>query len=94
MHDYVVLYAKSKNKWQRNLRPRDESSDEDYDNPDNDPNGPWISHALQSRNFYSKGIYSIKCPGGRAIDGPPPVHLPEIQKILKGSLAFIRSIIG
>lgn len=72
MHDYIVVYAKKKPKWQRNLRPRDESTDEDYDNPDDDPNGPWISHALQSRNPYSKGIYPIKCPGGREIPGPPP----------------------
>ena len=72
MHDYVVLYAKTKAKWKRNLRPRDETTDEDYDNPDNDPNGPWISHALQSRNPYSKGVYSIKSPGGRLIEGPPP----------------------
>jgi site-specific DNA-methyltransferase (adenine-specific)/adenine-specific DNA-methyltransferase len=72
MHDYVVLYAKSKPKWQRNLRPRDESTDEDYSNPDDDPEGSWISHALQSRNPYSKGTYPIQCPGGRLIEGPPP----------------------
>jgi site-specific DNA-methyltransferase (adenine-specific)/adenine-specific DNA-methyltransferase len=72
MHDYVVLYAKKKSTWERNLRPRSEDTDEDYDNPDDDPNGPWISHALQSRNKYSKGIYSIKSPNGRVIKGPPP----------------------
>jgi len=72
MHDYVVIYARAKEKWQRNLRPRTEDTDEDYSNPDNDPNGPWISHALQSRNFYSKGTYQIQCPGGRLIEGPPP----------------------
>ena len=71
MHDYVVLYAKKRDNWQRNLRPRDEDTDEDYDNPDDDPNGAWISHALQSRNKYSKGIYSITCPGGKFIEGPP-----------------------
>ena len=72
MHDYVLIYAKSKDNWKRNLRPRTEATDQDYKNPDDDPNGPWISHALQSRNFYSKGTYSISCPGGRIIDGPPP----------------------
>jgi adenine-specific DNA-methyltransferase len=71
MHDFVILYAKQKETWKRNLRPRDEDTDEDYDNPDDDPNGPWISHALQSRNFYSKGTYRIVCPGGRKIEGPP-----------------------
>jgi adenine-specific DNA-methyltransferase len=72
MHDYILIYAKKKDRWQRNLRPRDEDTDEDYSNPDDDPNGPWISHALQSRNFYSKGTYQITCPGGRVIEGPPP----------------------
>lgn len=72
MHDYILVYARDKTHWKRNLRPRDEDTDEDYDNPDDDPNGAWISHALQSRNFYSRGTYSITCPGGRVIDGPPP----------------------
>lgn len=72
MQDYVLIYARKKDKWKRNLRPRTENTDEDYSNPDNDPNGSWISHALQSRNKYSKGVYSIKCPGGRFIEGPPP----------------------
>jgi adenine-specific DNA-methyltransferase len=71
MHDFLVLYAKDKPNWKRNLRPRDADTDEDYDNPDDDPNGPWISHALQSRNYYSKGTYKIDCPGGRVIEGPP-----------------------
>ncbi|MHB1416010.1 MAG: site-specific DNA-methyltransferase [Chloroflexota bacterium] len=72
MHDYVLVYAKQKDRWHRNLRPRDEDTDEDYDNPDDDPRGPWISHALQSRNYYSKGTYQIVSPGGRVIEGPPP----------------------
>jgi adenine-specific DNA-methyltransferase len=71
MHDYVVAYARDLSRWHRNLRPRTSTTDEDYDNPDDDPNGAWISHALQSRNPYSKGIYAIRCPGGRLIDGPP-----------------------
>jgi site-specific DNA-methyltransferase (adenine-specific)/adenine-specific DNA-methyltransferase len=71
MHDYVIVYAFNKNKWIRNLLPRTEEHDKDYQNPDNDPHGPWISNALQSRNYYSKGIYSITCPSGRIIKGPP-----------------------
>jgi len=71
MHDYVVIYARRKEDWKRNLRPRTEDTDQDYSNPDDDPNGPWISHALQARNKYSKGLYKITCPGGRTIDGPP-----------------------
>ena len=70
MHDHLLFYAKRKDNFSRNLRPRDEETDEDYDNPDDDERGPWISNALQSRNFYSKGTYAIKCPGGRVIEGP------------------------
>ena len=71
MHDHILFYAKKKSRFSRNLRPRDEETDEDYDNPDNDERGPWISNALQSRNYYSKGTYKIECPSGRIIDGPP-----------------------
>ncbi|WP_251954022.1 site-specific DNA-methyltransferase [Salinibacter ruber] len=71
MHDYILVYAKSKEDWDRNLLGRTEETDSDYSNPDDDPNGPWISNALQSRNYYSKGEYSIECPGGRVIEGPP-----------------------
>lgn len=71
MHDFLLIYARNKPKFERNLRPREDDTDEDYSNPDNDPNGDWISHALQSRNYYSKGEYKITCPGGRLIEGPP-----------------------
>lgn len=80
MHDFVILYAKQKAKWKRNLRPRDEDTDEDYDNPDDDPNGSWISHALQSRNSYSKGIYPITSPGGRVVEGPPAGTFWRVSK--------------
>ncbi|MEQ9864306.1 site-specific DNA-methyltransferase [Pectobacterium aroidearum] len=71
MHDYVIIYAKKRELWHRNLLPRSQSSENDYSNPDNDPRGVWTSNALQSRNYYSKGIYSITCPGGKIVSGPP-----------------------
>lgn len=51
--------------------PRGEKQNSVYKNPDNDPRGRWRPNNLAARNFYSKGTYSIKCPGGRIIDGPP-----------------------
>jgi adenine-specific DNA-methyltransferase len=71
MHDYVAVYARKKTMWSRNLLPRKESAEESYTNRDDDPRGPWTDNALQSRNYYSKGTYSIRCPGGRLIEGPP-----------------------
>jgi adenine-specific DNA-methyltransferase len=70
-HDHILLYAKNRETWKRNLLPRSEESITDYKNPDNDSRGPWISVALSARNFYSLGSWSIVTPNGRSIDGPP-----------------------
>ena len=70
-HDYVLIYAKHADKWTPNLMPRTEKQDKAYKNPDNDPRGPWRPNNLAARNFYSKGSYSITCPSGRVVDGPP-----------------------
>jgi adenine-specific DNA-methyltransferase len=71
-HDYVVVYALMKEKWKPILLERSEGQKLLYANPDDDSRGPWASGDLTARNPYSKGIYSIKCPGGRLIKGPPP----------------------
>ena len=51
--------------------PRTEKQNKAYKNPDDDPRGRWRPNNLAARNFYSKGTYSIRCPGGRLIEGPP-----------------------
>jgi adenine-specific DNA-methyltransferase len=71
-HDYVVVYAKRKETFVLGLLPRTAEADARYENPDDDHRGPWTSGDLSARNPYSKGIYSIKCPGGRVLEGPPP----------------------
>ena len=71
-HDYVVVYAKNKESFVLGLLPRTAEADARYENPDDDHRGPWTSGDLSARNPYSKGIYSIKCPGGRELEGPPP----------------------
>ena len=70
-HDYILSYARNLPSWHRNLLPRTEEQESDYQNPDDDPRGPWRSGGLDARNYYSRGRYAIICPGGRVIDGPP-----------------------
>ena len=70
-HDFVVVYAKRRELFKRNLLPRTKEADARYGNQDDDPRGPWKSSDLSARNPYSKGTYAITCPGGRVIDGPP-----------------------
>ncbi|MBI1225823.1 MAG: site-specific DNA-methyltransferase [Bacteroidetes bacterium] len=70
-HDFIICYAKNIDEWVPNLLARTEEQDKIYKNLDNDPRGRWRPNNLAARNYYSKGTYSIKCPGGRIIDGPP-----------------------
>jgi len=71
MHDHLLVYAKNIQATQLNLVPRTEKNNKLYKNSDNDPKGAWRSGPLAARNFYSLGTYSITCPSGRVIDGPP-----------------------
>jgi len=71
MWDSILLYAVNKQAWRPFRLERSDEQEQEYGNPDCDSNGPWISNALQARNFYSAGRYSVTCPGGRYVDGPP-----------------------
>jgi len=71
-HDYVLVFAKNAERCTPNPVPASDKQRASYKNPDGDPRGVWQSISLSARNPYSKGIYSIRCPGGRLIEGPPP----------------------
>lgn len=79
-HDYILLYAKNAEQWRPRLLPRSEKMIDRYQNPDNDPRGPWLLGDLAARNYYSKGIYAITTPGGKVIDGPPAGSYWRISK--------------
>ncbi len=79
-HDFIVVYARNREKWQPNLLARTETQDAVYRNPDNDPRGPWRPNNLAARNPYSKGTYPITCPSGRVIDGPPKGSYWRVSK--------------
>lgn len=70
MHDYILVYARDKSKWLRNLLPRTADLDASYSNPDDDPRGAWTTNAIQARNYYSQGTYEIISPSGRVFRPP------------------------
>jgi adenine-specific DNA-methyltransferase len=70
-HDYILVYVKNIDLWERNLLPRGEDSNKGYRNPDHDPRGVWTSGDLSARNFYGAGTYPITAANGRVIPGPP-----------------------
>ena len=79
-HDYVLVFAKSGDRWTPNLMPRTEKQDRAYRNPDNDPRGPWKPGDLSARNYYSLGTYPITTPSGRTIPGPPNAMFWRVSK--------------
>ncbi len=66
-HDYVVVYAKNKEDWDRILIPREGPSA--YKNPDNDPKGPWKADPITAHNPYN-AEYTIKKPNGVILTRP------------------------
>jgi len=71
-HDYILTIAKKKQKkpndngWVRNLLDR---ANNNYSNPDNDPNGPWIRGSVTANNPYSVE-YTINKPNGIILKRP------------------------
>jgi adenine-specific DNA-methyltransferase len=70
-HDYILVYAADGDKWRPNLISRTQAQDGAYKNTDDDARGVWTSGDLSARNYYGEGTYSVTCPSGRIIEGPP-----------------------
>jgi adenine-specific DNA-methyltransferase len=64
-HDYVIIYAKDKEKFVLNRLPRTDAQDARYKNQDNDPRGVWTSGDLLRNEARDYAIYPIKGPSGR-----------------------------
>lgn len=69
-HDYIVVYARTKELWSPELLPRSDDAIARYTNPDGDSRGPWLSGAIQARNYYSKGQYEVTSPSGKRFSNP------------------------
>lgn len=69
-HDYLLIYAKDKSLWRPNLLERTEEMEARYNNPDDDPRGPWVAGDLCARNYYSKGNYEVTSPVGKTFRNP------------------------
>jgi len=92
-HDFVVCYIKNLDNNKFNLLPRSERLNATYKNPDNDPNGPWVSVKMDAKSGSENNNYSIKFPNGviwRPSEGRFPAHTKEnLMKFYKeGKLWF------
>ena len=69
-HDYILIYAREAEPWRPTLLPRTEEANARYENPDNDPRGPWKPGDASARNYYSEGQYEVTSPSGKVFKPP------------------------
>jgi adenine-specific DNA-methyltransferase len=69
-HDFIIVYAKDKNKWRPNLLPRTDEMNARYKNPDNDPRGVWKTSDLSVKTYSAAYDYPITTPSGRIVNPP------------------------
>ncbi|MGO4455530.1 site-specific DNA-methyltransferase [Arthrobacter sp. RAF14] len=72
-HEYVVVYARDAQNIDEALRPlplseKDRSA---FNNPDNDPRGPWVSSDFTAPGYRPNQMYEIRTPAGLMVSPPP-----------------------
>lgn len=69
-HDYLIVFAKDKDKTVCHGLPRTDESKDRYSNPDNDLRGPWTSGDLSVGPRVESRVYEIITPSGRIVMPP------------------------
>ena len=70
-HDYVVVYARDTDAASVGRLARSAEQKAKFQNPDNDPRGPWKAENLSAGKFYATGQFEITTPTGRKVLPPP-----------------------
>lgn len=90
-HDIIYVYAKSKNELALSKLERTEEQSENFDNPDNDKNGPWTSTDMTAQNpdptKRKDQQYKITLPNGEVVSPPPG----RCWSMLEGEFLKLRS---
>lgn len=69
-HDFILCYAKRKEKFSFNLLERTPEQLQAYKNPDNDIRGVWMSQPIQVKTPSEAYIYEIVTPVGKSFYPP------------------------
>lgn len=70
-HDHILVYAKNASEATVGRVPRSDEQIAKFENPDNDPRGPWKAENLSAGKFYAAGQFVIVTPNGRSVSPPP-----------------------
>jgi adenine-specific DNA-methyltransferase len=66
MHDHILVYSRSETA-SVNLLPRTAKQDDAYENPDNDPRGPWKAVDSTRAEHRDYAFFAITTPSGREV---------------------------
>lgn len=66
-HDYVLCFSKNLNNLMCNGLKRTTDTDKRYNNPDNDPRGPWTSSDMTVGPEIKDKLYDIMTPSGKVV---------------------------
>ena len=69
-HEYVIVYAKDKEKFVIKKDARDSENLASFKNEDNDPRGPWSSGPLLAPTFSQTSVFPIINPHGKEVYPP------------------------
>lgn len=66
-HDFLIVYAKSKEEWHPNLLDRSDEMNARYRNPDDDPRGVWkpVDSTAQAGHGTQSQFYALTAPNGK-----------------------------
>jgi adenine-specific DNA-methyltransferase len=82
-HEHLLIYCKDRSRFQPNKFARTEKQESRYDNPDNDPRGPWQSVTMTislvggargrqyAKTGKSENIFEVTSPSGKKFVPPP-----------------------
>ncbi len=84
--EYILVYSKNKEKFNRGLLPREEKHNKGYSNPDNDPRGLWTSGSMLATTFSQSGVFEIISPNGK-------VNLPPAGRCWRFSKDTIKNLV-
>lgn len=71
-HDHILVYARELDRFKQTVKSleKTEKQKATYRNPDNDPNGPWVSSDFTAQGFRPNQMYKIITPTGKEYSPP------------------------
>ena len=69
-HEYLLMHAQG-SAFERGLFPRTADQEAVYQNPDDDPRGPWTRASITRKEVREDRVFQVQSPAGTMI-GPPP----------------------